>query len=114
MIVIDINRRVSGFLRSQQIDNTVRLEQTLTNMLFRFSKQQSTTMDELYHRLNALTFYLRSPLQHLAFEHGMSWWRISPSKSLREQVRDAVHLLEQVGYMENDDSFGKVKLSVLL
>jgi hypothetical protein len=29
-------------------------------------------------------------------------------------VKDSVHLLEQVGYMENEDSFGKVKLSVLL
>jgi hypothetical protein len=71
-------------------------------------------MDELYHRLNALAFYARSPLQHLAFEPGMNWWQISPSKNLREQVKDSFHLLEQVGYMENDESFWKVKLSVLL
>jgi hypothetical protein len=44
----------------------------------------------------------------------MNWWRISPSKNLREQVKDSVHLLEQVGCMENEESFGKVKLSVLL
>jgi hypothetical protein len=29
-------------------------------------------------------------------------------------VKDSVHLLEQVGYMETEESFGKVKLSVLL
>jgi hypothetical protein len=44
----------------------------------------------------------------------MNWWRISPSNNLREQVKDSVHLLEQVGYMETEQSFGKVKLSVLL
>jgi hypothetical protein len=70
-------------------------------------------MDELYHRLDAITFYARSPLQHLAFEPGINWWRISPSKNLREQVKDAVHLLEQVGYMKNDGYFGKVKLILL-
>jgi hypothetical protein len=71
-------------------------------------------MEELYHRLNALAFYARSPLQNLAFEPGMNWWRISPSNNLREQVKDSLHLLEQVGYMEAEESFGKVKLSVLL
>jgi hypothetical protein len=44
----------------------------------------------------------------------MNWWQISPSKNLREQVKYSVHLLEQVCYIENDKSFGKVKLSVLL
>jgi hypothetical protein len=29
-------------------------------------------------------------------------------------VKDSVHLLEQLGYMENDESFGKAKLSVLM
>jgi hypothetical protein len=29
-------------------------------------------------------------------------------------VKDHVHLLEQVGYMETEESFGKVKLNVLL
>jgi hypothetical protein len=53
-------------------------------------------------------------MRHLAFEPGMNWWRISPSKNLREQLKYSVNLLEQVGYMDNDDSFGKVKLSVLL
>jgi hypothetical protein len=71
-------------------------------------------MDKLYHYLDALVFYTRSPLQHLAFEPGMNWWRIYPSKNLMEQVNDLVHLLEQAGYMENDESFGKAKLSVLL
>jgi hypothetical protein len=71
-------------------------------------------MDELYHRLNGLAFYTRSPLEHLAFEPGMNWWRASPSKNLREQVKDIVHLLEQLGYMDNYESFGKVKLSVLM
>jgi hypothetical protein len=71
-------------------------------------------MDELYHRLNALAFHARSPLQHLAFEPGINWWRISPSKNLREKVKDSLHLLEQVGYMENDESLGEVKLIVLL
>jgi hypothetical protein len=71
-------------------------------------------MDELHHRLNALAFYARSPLQHLAFVPGMSWWRISPSNNLREQVTYLVHLLEQLGYTENKQSLGKVKLSVLL
>jgi hypothetical protein len=66
-------------------------------------------MEELYRRLNA-----RSPLQHLAFEPGMNWWWISPSNNLREQVKYSVHLLEQVGYMETEESFGKVKLRVLL
>jgi hypothetical protein len=77
-------------------------------------ENSSATMDELYHRLDALAFYARSPLQHLAFETGMNWWRISPSVNLRDQVKDSVHLLEQVGYMEKDESFGKVNLSVLL
>jgi hypothetical protein len=71
-------------------------------------------MYDLYHRLNALAFYALSPLQHLEFEPGMNWWRISPSNNLREQVKDSVHLLEQVGYMENEESFGNVKLSVLM
>jgi hypothetical protein len=71
-------------------------------------------MDELYHHINALAFYALSPLQHLAFEPGMNWWWISPSKNFREQVKYSVHLLEQVAYMENDESFGKVKLSVFL
>jgi hypothetical protein len=71
-------------------------------------------MEELYHCLNALAFYARSPIQHLAFEPGMNWWRISPSNNLREKVKYSVHLLEQVGYMETEESFGKVKLSVLL
>jgi hypothetical protein len=71
-------------------------------------------MEELYHRLNVLAFYARSPLQNLAFEPGMNWWRISPSNNIREQVKDSVHLLEQVGCMETEESFGKVKLSVLL
>jgi hypothetical protein len=71
-------------------------------------------MDELYHRLNALAFYAQSPLQHFAFEPGLNWWQISPSNSLREQLKDSIHLLEQVGYMETEESFGKVKLSVLL
>jgi hypothetical protein len=44
----------------------------------------------------------------------MSWWRISPSNNLRDQVKDSVHLLEQMGYTENEQSLGKVKLSVLL
>jgi hypothetical protein len=44
----------------------------------------------------------------------MNWWRIYPSKNLREKVKDSVHLLEPVGYLENDESFGKAKLSVLL
>jgi hypothetical protein len=44
----------------------------------------------------------------------MNWWQISPSKNLREQVKYSVHLLEQVGYMDNDESFGKVELRVLL
>jgi hypothetical protein len=44
----------------------------------------------------------------------MDWWWISPSKNLREQVKYSGHLLEQVGYMENDESFGKSKLSVLM
>jgi hypothetical protein len=44
----------------------------------------------------------------------MNWWRISPSYNLREKVKYSFHLLEQVGYMENAESFGKVKLSVLL
>jgi hypothetical protein len=70
-------------------------------------------MEELYHRLNALAFYARSPLQHFAFEPGMNWWRISPSNNLREKVKDSVHLLEQVGSMETEESFGKVKFSVL-
>jgi hypothetical protein len=70
-------------------------------------------VDELCHHINALAFYARSPMQHLAFERGKNWWWISPSKNLREQVKDSVHLLEQVGYMENYESFGKVKLSVL-
>jgi hypothetical protein len=71
-------------------------------------------MDELYHRLDAITFYARSPLQHLSFEPGMNWWWIYPSKNIREHVKYLVHLLKQVGYMENDESFGKVKLSILL
>jgi hypothetical protein len=71
-------------------------------------------MDKLYQCLNALAFYARSTLQHLAFEPGMNWWRIFTSKNLREQVKDSVHPLEQMGYMENDESFGKVKLIVLL
>jgi hypothetical protein len=71
-------------------------------------------MEELYHRLNALAFFVRSPLQHIAFEPGMNWWQISPSNNLREQVKDSVHLLEQVGHMETEESFGKVKLSALL
>jgi hypothetical protein len=71
-------------------------------------------MDELHHRLNALEFYARSPLQHLAFEPGMSWWWIYPSNNLREQVKDSGHLLEQLGYTENEQSLRKVKLSVLL
>jgi hypothetical protein len=71
-------------------------------------------MDELHHRLNALAFYARSPLQHLAFEPRMNWWWISPSNNLREQVKDSVHLLEQVGYTENEHSLGKVKLRFLL
>jgi hypothetical protein len=71
-------------------------------------------MHELHHRLNALAFYARSPLQHRAFEPGMNWRRISPSNNLREQVKDLVHILEQVGYTENEQSLGKVKLSVLL
>jgi hypothetical protein len=71
-------------------------------------------MDELYHRLNALAFYARSSLQHISFRPRMNWWRISPSKSLREQVKDSIHQLEQVGYMENEESLGKLKLSVLL
>jgi hypothetical protein len=75
---------------------------------------QSTTMDELYHRLNALALYARSPLQHLAFEPGMNWWWIYPSNNLREKVKDSVHLLEQVVYTENEQSLGKAKLSVLL
>jgi hypothetical protein len=29
-------------------------------------------------------------------------------------VKDSVYLLEQVGYMETEESFGKVELSVLL
>jgi hypothetical protein len=61
---------------------------------------------------HALAFYALSPLQYLAFEPGMNWWQISTSKNLREKVKDSVHLLEQVGYMENYESFGKVKLSV--
>jgi hypothetical protein len=105
---------MSGFIWSQQRDNMVILEQTLTNILFWFSKQQTIKMDELYHCLNALAFYALSPLQHLAFEPGMNWWRISPSNNLREKVKDWVHLLEQVGYMDNDESFGKAKLSVWL
>jgi hypothetical protein len=44
----------------------------------------------------------------------MNWWRISPSNNLREQVKYSVHLLEQLGYIENEESFGKVMLSVLL
>jgi hypothetical protein len=44
----------------------------------------------------------------------MNWWRISPSNKLRDKVKDSVHLLEQVGYMENEESFRKVKLSVFL
>jgi hypothetical protein len=44
----------------------------------------------------------------------MSLWRIYPSNNLREQVKDSVHLLEQLGYTENEQSLGKVKLSVLL
>jgi hypothetical protein len=44
----------------------------------------------------------------------MNWWRISPSNNLREQVKYLVHLLEQVGYTENEQALGKVKLSVLL
>jgi hypothetical protein len=71
-------------------------------------------MDELYYRLNALAFFARSPLQHLAFEPGIFFWQISPSENLREQVNDSVHLLEQLGFMEKDEAFGKVKLSVLL
>jgi hypothetical protein len=71
-------------------------------------------MDELYHRLDALTFFARLHLQHLAFEPGMNWWRIFPLKNLREQVKYLVHLLEQVGYMKNYESFGKVELSLLL
>jgi hypothetical protein len=71
-------------------------------------------MEELYHRLNAIAFYARSPLQHLAFEPGMNWWQISPSNNLREKVKDSVHLLEQVSYVETEESFGKVNLSVLL
>jgi hypothetical protein len=71
-------------------------------------------MEELCHRLSALVFYVRSPLQHLLFEPGINWWQISPSNNLREQVKDSVHLLEQLGYMETEESFGKVKLSVLL
>jgi hypothetical protein len=71
-------------------------------------------MDELYHRRNALAFYSQSPLTHLAFDPGMNWWWISPSKNLRDQVKDSVHLLEQVGYMNNDETFWKVKLSILL
>jgi hypothetical protein len=57
---------------------------------------------------------MRDRLQHLASEPGMNWWRISPSNNIREQVKDSVHLLEQVGYMETEESFGKVKLSILL
>jgi hypothetical protein len=71
-------------------------------------------MEELYHRLNALVFYAQLSLQHLAFEPGMNWWRNSPSNNLREQVKESVRLLEQVGYMETEESFGKVKLGVLL
>jgi hypothetical protein len=44
----------------------------------------------------------------------MIWWRISPANNLREQVKDSVHLLEQVGYMETEESFGNLKISVLL
>jgi hypothetical protein len=44
----------------------------------------------------------------------MNWWWISPSNNIRQQVKDLVHLLEQVGYMENGESFGKARLSVLL
>jgi hypothetical protein len=71
-------------------------------------------MDELYHRLDALAFYARSPMQHLAFESGMIWWWISPSKNLRKQVKDLLHLLEKVGYMENYEYFGKAKLIISL
>jgi hypothetical protein len=71
-------------------------------------------MEELYHRLNALAFYARLPLQHLAFEPGMNWWQISPSNNLREKVKDVVHLLEQVGYMDSEESFWKAKLNLLL
>jgi hypothetical protein len=44
----------------------------------------------------------------------MNWWQIYPSNNIREQVKDLVHLLEQVGYMETEEYLGKVKLSVLL
>jgi hypothetical protein len=44
----------------------------------------------------------------------MNWWWVSPSETLREQVKDPVHLLEQVGFVEKDEAFGKFKLSVLL
>jgi hypothetical protein len=71
-------------------------------------------MDELHHRLNAIAFYARSPLKHLAIDSGMSWWRVSPSNNLREQVKYSVHLLEKLGYTENEQFLGKVKLSVLL
>jgi hypothetical protein len=71
-------------------------------------------MDKLHHRLDALDFYARSPLQHLAFEPGINLWQISPSEHIREQVKDSVHLLEQVAFVEKYEAFGKVKLSVLL
>jgi hypothetical protein len=44
----------------------------------------------------------------------MNWWWISPSENLREQVKDLVHLLEQVGFMEKDEAFGNAKFSVFL
>jgi hypothetical protein len=72
----------------------------------------------LYHHLDALAFYARSPLQHLAFEPRMNWWWISPSVSpseqLWEQVKDTFHLLEQVGFIEKGETFYKVKLSIIL
>jgi hypothetical protein len=71
-------------------------------------------MDELYYRLDALAFYAPSALQHFAFQSGMNWCRNSPSANLREKVKDSVHLLEHVGYMEKDEYFGKVTLSILL
>jgi hypothetical protein len=44
----------------------------------------------------------------------LNWWLIFPSEYLREQVKDSLHILVQLGFTDSEEALMKVELSNLI
>jgi hypothetical protein len=82
---------------------------SLTVWLLKHEIKQQTKWTFCNTDLIHLELMSRPPLQHLFFEPGLNWWLISPTEHLHEQPKGSLHVLVQLGFNEDNETFDKVE-----